>query len=201
MLTPPDHPVGLRPEYIFDTDKVIRVTRHNVPFTRCSFTISEVLSETSDNSCSAKPILSVESVSKPKNSTSREFWPSNSSTDIKILFTLSRGPETAEWHIDSNGKLTAKFAPRTGLARDRADVYFLNAASAVEEEVKLEARGQDFCRLHHCVYLGDALVLQIRLRTRIAATYVPFKTYEWDLNVAKGIDVSLVCLHSLEVSL
>jgi hypothetical protein len=44
-----------------------------------------------------------------------------------------------------------------------------------------------------CVYLEDTLVVQTKIVNRRTAR-LPFKTNEWEVLVAQGMDLSLVCM-------
>lgn len=91
---------------------------------------------------------------------------------------------------NDNALPAAVIAPRTTRLKDKVDVYVKNAMQD-GQEVKLEVRGQDFWKKNTYVYCGDNLVMQIRF-VNYATSYVPFSSNQWDVAVAKGVDLLLV---------
>lgn len=91
---------------------------------------------------------------------------------------------------NDNALPAAVIAPRATRLKDKVDVYVKNAVQD-GKEVKLEVRGQDIWEKNTYVYCGDDLVMQIRF-VNYVTSYVPFSSNQWDVAVAKGIDLLLV---------
>jgi hypothetical protein len=111
------------------------------------------------------------------------------------LFQLHRKGKGVTWFIQLPGHTgdsepIATLAPRFHVLKDKFDVFFTNAVAG-GEQVVLEVRGQDFWKAKTNVYFKELLVMTIRVMNALLY-YVPFKRPEWEVEVAEGMDLSLV---------
>lgn len=93
----------------------------------------------------------------------------------------------------------ASFEPLATGFKDKFDVMLHSGsadpegsttAAEAEDDVKLEVRGQDIWKRNALVYRGEEIVMQARF-VNLLTCYVPFKSNEWDVYVAEGMDLSL----------
>lgn len=111
------------------------------------------------------------------------------------LFELHRKAAGVTWFVDIPGRNSeqplATLAPQWHMLKDKCDVHFSNSAAGGEETV-LAVRGQDIWKRWTYVYIGDhALVMRVRLIDMVAV-YLPTKRRSWEIEVAEGLDLSLV---------
>lgn len=109
------------------------------------------------------------------------------------LFELYRKPMSTKWLINPDGgsvKPMVTFTPRMNWLKDKVGVLISNASSG-GKDVQLEIRGQDVWKVGTFLYAGGALVMRVR-RTDKLAVYVPGIRPQWEAQVAKGLDLSLV---------
>lgn len=111
------------------------------------------------------------------------------------LFELHRKAAGVTWFVDIPGRNSeqplATLAPRWHMLKDKCDVHFSNSAAGGEQTV-LAVRGQDIWKRWTHVYIGDhALVMRVRL-IDMMAVYIPAKRRSWEIEVAEGMDLSLV---------
>ena len=105
------------------------------------------------------------------------------------IFEMRRKMAGATWFVElpGGGDPLVTLASRRNDMKDRLDVYVHG-----EEEVMLEVRGLDVWKKATHVYLGDRLVMDVRL-LNLLSVYVPFvMDNQWDVRVAQGMDASLV---------
>lgn len=113
------------------------------------------------------------------------------------LFELRRKPAGVTWFVDIPGgnsnQPLATLAPRWNMLKDKCDVYIANAAAGGEEAM-LAVRGQDIWKRWTYVYAddnNDAMVMRVKLAD-MKAVYLPGKLISWEMEVAEGMDLSLV---------
>lgn len=111
------------------------------------------------------------------------------------LFELHRKAAGVTWFVDVPGRNSkqplATLAPQFHMLKDKCDVHFSNAA-ANDEETVLAVRGQDVWKKWTHVYIGDhTLVMRVKLIDMLAV-YVPTKRRSWEMEIAEGMDMSLV---------
>lgn len=107
------------------------------------------------------------------------------------IFDMRRKNVGATWYVELPGGSDplVTLAPRRNDMKDRLDVYVHG-----EQEVMLEVRGLDVWKKATHVYLGDRLVMDVKL-VNLMSVYVPFlKDNQWDVTVAQGMDASLVSI-------
>ena len=73
------------------------------------------------------------------------------------------------------------------------DVYVKNEEG---REVVMEVRGQDVWKLRTNVYVDGKLVMSLKRGNRYAI-YIPGKNPEWVVDVAEGVDLSIVSFVSV----
>jgi hypothetical protein len=117
------------------------------------------------------------------------------------LFEIARKRLGVTWFVHLPGskekddpRPVATVVPQWHMLKDKFDVHFSNAAGgdSGREEIVLSVRGQDIWKSRTHVYYGDALVMTSKLKDMVAV-YVPGKRPEWEIEVAEGVDLSLVC--------
>ena len=113
------------------------------------------------------------------------------------LFELYRKSAGVTWFVGIPGGKSeqplATLAPRWNMLKDKCDMYVANAAAGGDEAV-LAVRGQDVWKRWTHVYADDnnnAMVMRVKL-ANIMAVYLPGKLITWDIEVAEGMDLSLV---------
>lgn len=83
---------------------------------------------------------------------------------------------------------------------DYIGIRFVDSASGrvvtLSVRAKFTVKKDDNCAASKdvCVYIDDTLVIQTKMVNRYTSR-VPFKTNEWEVLVAQGMDLSLVCHH------
>ncbi|KAI9933203.1 hypothetical protein ASPWEDRAFT_174362 [Aspergillus wentii DTO 134E9] len=111
------------------------------------------------------------------------------------LYDLRREATGVTWSAYLPGQEehpVVTIAPRLSWLKDKMDVYVKNAAGD-GQEVLLEVRGQDVWKIMTHVFVDGALVMVIR-RLDFMSAYIPVKGFEWKIEVAGGLDLSLVLL-------
>jgi hypothetical protein len=191
-LTHLKQPIALRTEYIASSPTTIRVKQHSNSWSAGDFTVSTV---PSDCSSPAQTLFTIDgdfaSVSQRRRVQDATGLP---------LFELARKRLGVTWFVHLPGSKEkdepqpiATIVPQFHMLKDKFDVHFSNAAAAAGgEEIVLTVRGQDIWKSRTNVYYGDALVMAAKL-TDMVSVYIPGKRPEWEIEVAEGMDLSLVC--------
>lgn len=85
----------------------------------------------------------------------------------------------------------ALIAPRFRPLRDKVDVIVRDPTD-MSKETTLQVRGQSSYKIRTDVYLDRRLVMRVR-RTDVLSAYILIRPLEWEVEVAQGLDLSLVC--------
>lgn len=175
-------PVAIRPEHVCSHTSTFRVRQHCLSLSFGNFSVADASEE--ESSASSSPLFTVDG--KIGYWTQRRAVRDTSGLPI---FDMRRKNVGATWFVELPGGSAplATLAPRRNDMKDRLDVYVHG-----EEEVMLEVRGLDVWKKATHVYLGDRLVMDVKL-VNLLSVYVPFfKDNQWDVRVSQGIDASLV---------
>ncbi|KAE8132833.1 hypothetical protein BDV38DRAFT_287429 [Aspergillus pseudotamarii] len=181
-------PIAIRPEHIASCPTTIRVKQHSKSWSGGDFTIS---------TCEGKAgsVTKLFSVHGDFGSLSqrRHFRDSSGLP----LFELHRKKSGVTWFVHlpgdkSDAEPIATIATKWSAFKDKFDVHMRNAAAGGEDTV-IEVRGQDIWKVKTHVYSNGALVMIAKL-TDLLSVYVPGKRPEWELTVAKGLDLSLASI-------
>lgn len=183
-------PVAIRPEHVCSEPTTFRVRQHCLSLSFGDFSVSntsEVASSTSPS-----PMFTVDG--KVGSWTQRRAIQDASGLPV---FDMRRKKVGATWTVELPGGSAplATLAPRRNDMKDRLDVYVHG-----QEEVLLEVRGLDVWKKATHVYLGNRLVMDVKL-VNLLSVYVPFfKDNQWDVRVSQGMDPSLVSKTPLDPS-
>jgi hypothetical protein len=182
-----EKPVGICPEHISTEPTTLRMKQDT---SKLSSTTGYTITDSTGNS--------VLYTSDKKSS----GWDSCRSIYDSIgvrLFDLDHSRQF--WSIklpDQQGDPVATIFRRCYNDADYIGIRFVDSASG--RDVTLSVRGKftvkkdDKCATSKdvCVYVDDTLVIQTKMVNRYTSR-VPFKTNEWEVFVAQGMDLSLVC--------
>lgn len=182
-------PIGLRSEMVATETKRIRIKQHAglSGLAACDFTVTTATTD-SDSGSSPSKLLSIEG--QATSLLQRRKFRDGSGLP---LFEVARKVAGATWFVhlpEDYGEPIATITPRWHALKDKFDVYFDNAAGD-GEKIQLETRGQDIWKLRTNVYLGEQMVMTAK-RTDKMSVYLPGKALEWDVDVAQGMDISIV---------
>lgn len=175
-----DHPIFIVDGYVASQPTTLRFRNHGSG--------GSTVSEVSAGSDRPKKLFSID-VKKTGASASRRVYRDASGN---VIFELRRDWTSQDSFVtipDVDSPHLAIFAPRLSSFKDKFDVYIPFADGKGED--RLEVRGQDVWKKNTYVYQGEDLVIQVRL-VNLATLYMPFKTNEWDVHVAQGMDLALV---------
>jgi uncharacterized protein YxjI len=175
-------PVAIRPENVCPEPTKFRVRQHCLSWSFGDFSVSNVPGVAS--STSSSPLFVVDG--KTGSWTQRRAVRDASGLPV---FDMRRKKVGATWTVELPGGSAplVTLAPRRNDMKDRLDVYVHGG-----EEVMLEVRGLDVWKMATHVYLGDRLVMDVKL-VNLLSVYVPFfKDNQWDVRVSQGMDASLV---------
>jgi uncharacterized protein YxjI len=175
-------PVAIRPDHVCSHSMVLRIRQHCLSWSLGDFTVTDTTA--AEHSATPKTLFTVDG--KVGSWTQRRAVRDASGLPI---YDMRRKNVGATWYVELPGgsEPLVTIAPRRNNLKDKLDVYVHG-----EEEVVLEVRGLDVWKKKTEVYLGDRLVMEVRLVNLLSA-YVPFfKDNQWDVLVAQGMDASLV---------
>lgn len=180
-----ENPIAIFSEHIASRPTTLRFKNHG----RGGSTITDITDETAHQN-----LFTVGAKQTGMTSSRREFRDSKES----LLFEMRRdrtGYYTFLERFHDPSHPFATFDPLATGCKDKFDVSLHRSArdgdSLLEPEIKLEVRGQDIWKKNALVYCGEDIIMQVRL-VHLYTCYVPFKSNEWDVYVAKGMDLSLV---------
>jgi hypothetical protein len=186
-LLPLKLPLALNTKYVATDPVALRVKQHSQSLSGGDFTISTY---PTDDSPLGTKLFSVKgdfgSLSNKRHFSDASGLP---------LFTLQRKKAGVTWLVtlpgDERGsEPIATIATKWSAFKDKFDVYFKNAAADAEETV-LEVRGQSVWKTKTHVYYKGNLVMIAKLAD-VVSVYVPGKRPAWTVEVAEGMDLSLV---------
>ncbi|KAE8351222.1 tubby C-terminal-like domain-containing protein [Aspergillus coremiiformis] len=184
-------PIAIRSEQIASDTTVLRVKQHT-SLSAGDFTISQCTADGDPGNPRLTTLFSVDGHAASWRCR-RDFRDASGLP----LFELHRKGTGVTWFVQLPGntgsaKPIATLAPRWSALKDKFDVCFTNAAAG-GEEVVLEVRGQDIWKMKTNVYFNGSLVMTTRVMN-VLQYYVPFKRPQWEVEVAQGLDLSLVSL-------
>ncbi|KAL4906228.1 hypothetical protein BDW74DRAFT_151542 [Aspergillus multicolor] len=201
-LSPLSHPLAIRPEHVAQCTTTLKVKQQSNTLSSGNFTVSRIdASGRPESEAESTPLFTVTS---PFASWTRRrtFLDASGLPLFEIASVRLGGMWTL--HLPGSSRKTeqpiATILPkRRSGAGDKFDVHLHlkgDAADAAEErEPVLEVRGQDaFGSVTHVFHRKTAkCVMSVRLEKRgmFAGYVVPFRRPEWEVSVAKGMDVSL----------
>ena len=182
-------PVAIRSDCVCSHPTALRVRQHCLSWSLGDFTVTDTSS--AEHSATPKTLFTVDG--KIASWTQRRAVREASGLPI---YDMRRKNEGATWYVELPGgsEPLVTLAPRRNNLKDKLDVYVHG-----EEETMLEVRGLDVWKKKTDVYLGDRLVMEVRL-VNLFSAYVPFfKDNQWDIRVAQGMDASLVSSSILQL--
>ena len=185
-------PIALRTDYIATSPTRLSVVQHRLGLTGGDFTISKLENSDEPSSTNAEPVKMFHVEGQVASVRGRRHFRDASGLP---LFELSR-KATGVTHFvklpgaGPNDDAIATIAPRWQILKDKFDVYVANAANN-GEEVVLEARGQDIWKLRTNIYYQGNVVVTAKMARKLTP-YIPGIKREWIVDVAEGMDLSLV---------
>ncbi|KAK8203146.1 hypothetical protein M8818_005371 [Zalaria obscura] len=197
LLTALKHPISLRPEHVAPEQTRLRIKQHSKSWSGGDFTIfAASSSDASTSGSSSSPLTDGAKLFTVDGKVTS--WSQRTSMRDATglpLFEMYRKKAGVTWYVGLPGsadrdEAVVKMMPRFSLLKDKVDVVVSNAADG-GSEVLLEVRGQDVWKLNTFVFFEGALVMRLR-RTDKMSVYVPGKSMEWEVDVAQGMDLSLV---------
>lgn len=184
-------PIALRPDYVATRPTKLSVVQKRIGLTGGDFTISTIPSGDGDSSSAQRSDLffvegRVASIRERRHFRDASGLP---------LFELTRKATGVTHFVQLPGAppdapSIATIAPRLNIFKDKFDVFLANAAD-YGREVVLEARGQDIWKLRTNIYYNGAVVVTAKMANKLTP-YVPGIKREWIVDVAEGMDLSLV---------
>ncbi|KAJ5975805.1 hypothetical protein N7481_009512 [Penicillium waksmanii] len=194
-ITSPKQPIAVRLDHIASRPTTLRVNRHSLSWSGGDFTISELVNAEGGSSGDTSPLFTVNG--KVASFTQRHQFLDQTGLP---LFDITRKAAGVTWFVrlpdeGSSREPIATIAPRWSYFKDKFDVYISNAAMN-GEEILIEARGQDIWKLRTNFYANGSLVMTSKRTDKLTA-YIPGKHPEWQMDVAKGIDLSLAAVLSV----
>ena len=197
-------PLAIRPDYIATHSTSIRVNQHRTSISGGDYTISKLPNNNeATNNQEPEDLFTV--TGHVKSLSQRRHFRDASGLP---LFELSRKKTGVTWFVSlpsakSDDECIATIAPRMSALKDKGDVYVANAAAG-GAEVRLEVRGQDVWKLRTNVYLDGKVVVTAK-RTDKLVRCIPGMRPEWHVDVAEGMDLSLVgaslCIRGIDVDI
>lgn len=191
-LGPLERPIAILVDYIASENTTIHVKQHDGQISGSNFTVSDHDPQTTSATSPSK-LFTVEG--KLLALDLRRTFRDPKGTP---MFDLYRKPFGYTWWIDlpTEGcrlqSAVVRLAPRWNNFKDKLYIEGLNAA-ADGQEVRLEALGQDIHKLRTNVVLGDKVVMTAKRSDKMSAyLFGMWKRPEWIVDVAQGMDISLV---------
>lgn len=191
-----NQPIALRPDHIAACTTTLFVTQHQGAKLHSEgeeITVKRqpYLQEKSENRDQGEKLFSIDSEVVPLSQ--RRFFRDASGLP---LFELVQKKAGVTWFVylpgqkekGNEGEAIAAIAPRWNPLKNKLDVYVRNAGDGKEK--KLKVRGLDMAKSRTHVYYLDQLAMDA---TRVDA-HKSVTRLEWRVEVAKGLDVSLVCV-------
>lgn len=177
-----DQPISMLSDYVASQPKMLRFKNH-------AFGGSTV-TDIPNNGEQPRKLFRIDAKTPGMSAAKRVFH----DAEGNALFELRRNWTSQDSTISLSGEGSpglALFAPRLSCLKDSLDV-FVSKEKGNDDDI-LEVRGQDIWKKNTCVYRGKDLVMQVR-SVSAATFYIPGVSNEWDVNVAQGMDLSLVCI-------
>jgi hypothetical protein len=178
-------PIMIRPEHVCYDATTLRVRQHCLNWSYGDFSVVDT-----SKAASSTPSSSLFTVDGKVGSwTQGRAVRDASGLPIFDIRPQRRKNAGVTWFVELPGGSAplVTLAPRRNNLKDRLDVYIHG-----EEDVMLQVRGLDVWKKATHVYLGDLLVMDVKL-VNLLSVYVPFfKDNQWDVRVSQGMDASLV---------
>jgi hypothetical protein len=183
-----EKPFGICPAHISTEPTTLRIKQQSSKLSSSGYTITDATGN------------SVLYTSDKKSSgwdSCRSLYDSNG---IR-LFDLDYSKQF--WYIrlpDQEGDPVATIFHRTYNDGDYVGIRYIDSTTGRDVNLSVRAKftikRDDACATSKdvCIYIDDKLVIQTKMVNRYTAR-VPFKTNEWEVFVAQGMDLSLVCNH------
>ncbi|KAF2139172.1 uncharacterized protein K452DRAFT_360873 [Aplosporella prunicola CBS 121167] len=197
MPTPPlaflSQPIAICPEHIAPAPTRLRIKYANGSGSK--FTISQEPENGVFDAGSAVELFSVDgkALSRSQHRTFR-----STATGLPLFELTRKMSASTPWVIELPGRKggipSVTLERKTSLFKDHLDAFVQSvdpAGMGGTNEVVLGIHGQDIWKLRTNVYLGDVVVASAK-RTDKMAVYMPGKKLEWVVDVAAGMDMSLV---------
>ncbi|KAJ5116022.1 hypothetical protein N7456_000370 [Penicillium angulare] len=183
-ITSPKYPIAVRPDYIASRQTTLRVNQHSLSVTGGDFTISDRADIDNGSSKDVYPLFTVNC--KLASLTQRHQFLDKSGLP---LFDLARKASGVTWFLrvpdeGASCESIATIAPRWSYFKDKFDVY---------------ARGLDIWKLRTNFYANGSLVMTSK-RTDKILPYIPGKRPEWQVDVAKGMDLALAAVLAVHLT-
>lgn len=189
------YPVAISSDFARHTSTTVWVKQHAKSWSAGDFTISADKDGSSKSAKDAEHLFSVEG--KWASWSQKRSFTDASGNPVYEMYREKNG---RTWYVETAGPTrtlpVVKLQPLPRALKDKVDVHVLNKAANGDEAV-LEVRGEDVWKKNTTVYLSGAVVMTAR-RTDTLSVYVPWKRPEWKVEVAPGLDISLVRLPSLD---
>lgn len=183
-----DQPISILSDHIASRPTTLRFKNHG----RGGSTITDITDE-----AGPQELFKIGAKKTGMTSTRREVRDSKDTLlfsmrrDMSGYYTFLDRPHNP---LDLTPHYYATIDPLATGLKDKFDVRLEKPRPDItnsEPEIKLEVRGQDIWKKNALVYHGEDIVMQVRF-VQLLTAYVPFKSNEWDVYIAKGMDLSLV---------
>lgn len=175
-----DQPVSMLSDYVASQPKTLRFKNH-------AFGGSTV-TDIPNNGEQPRKLFRIDAKTPGMSAAKRVFHDAKGNALFELRRNWTRQDSTITLSGEGSPQL-ALFAPRLSCLKDSLDV-FVSSEKGKHGDI-LEVRGQDIWKKNTCVYRGKDLVMQVR-SVNAATFYIPGVSNEWDVNVAQGMDLSLV---------
>lgn len=183
------HPIAIRTEHVASRATTLRVKQHDGQVSGANFTITTDTDNNAESDQQPETLFTVDG--KLLTMDQRRTFRNASG---EPLFDAYRRTSGYTWFVDlpgqGHGMPVVRLSPRWNNLKDKVHVEVLNAAAG-GEEIRLEAIGQDVWKLRTNVYLADKVVMTAKRSDKLSP-YLMWKRPEWIVEVAEGMDLSLV---------
>lgn len=183
-------PIGIRPDYIATEPTTLRVLQHGKALKSGQYTISR---ETSNGELQTLFTVDGSALSWTQRRPFRN-------AEGLPMFDLYRAKAGVTFFIELPGgdqRPIVTFEKRFSWVKDKLDIHIANVVDG-GQEVVLNLRGQDVWKLSTEVCYKGTPVVRTKVKDPLAL-YVPGKKVEWEVQVAAGMDVSLVSFDATPV--
>lgn len=181
-------PIGICPSHISTSPITLRMKQHSSTLSSGGYTFTDAAGTstlyTSDKKASTwdsnRPLYDSNGIRLFDLNYDRKFW-------------------TIELPDQEHKDPVATIFRRIGSEGEYVGIRFIDSTTdrdvTLSVRAKFTAKQDDQCATSKdvCVYHDGDLVLQTKMINRYTAR-VPFKTNEWEVHVAQGMDTALVCM-------
>lgn len=204
QLTTLTHPIAINPQHVAAEQTRLRIKQQSMSFSGGDFTVFRegAIGEEQD-----APLTNKLFTSEGKAMSWRQRRTVYDASGLPV-FEVYRKSSGVTWYVHVPGDQSinsrdgdacqgmplVEFRPQGSVFKDKLDINVcsrMGEGGGEGEMVKLEVRGQDIWKIRTNVYWGDSVVMTAKRQDKLAV-YLPGKSLEWVVDVAQGMDISLV---------